>query len=121
MRRTIKIIGRAKGNRNKPPPSTTHDDSYIYSTSGMILMIFVCTCIYADLRGTQNLYGISHHHQRGAWIIHQCAKKILIYYYKISMGIGSTVGKYIAIVVGLTFYFMAISTLLDIRRNTPLM
>jgi hypothetical protein len=37
------------------------------------------------------------------------------------MGIGSTVGKYIAIVVGLTFYFMAISTLLDIRRNTPLM
>lgn len=31
------------------------------------------------------------------------------------MGIGSTVGKYIAIVVGITFYFMAISMLLDIR------
>lgn len=33
------------------------------------------------------------------------------------MGFGSTVGKYIFIVVGITFYFLTISTLLDIRAE----
>lgn len=31
------------------------------------------------------------------------------------MGLGSTVGKYIVIAVGIAFYFIAITTLLDIR------
>lgn len=31
------------------------------------------------------------------------------------MGLGSTIGKYIAIVVGVAFYFLTLSELLEIR------